>query len=417
MDSDLGVRSVPQSNGFNPFVAPHRENPFPFFSWSRAQAPVTYVPDPGVWLVTRYGDVVSVLSDPARFSSTMSIPDIDRDNPPEVLRILSRTLPTGFGAVQVDPPQHAPLRAVWRRLMRVSRIKAIQPRAREIAEELVASFAADGHADLVEQFCKPFVQRVLGTFVGNPPADTPRVASWNEDFIALLTPAGGGADKQDAAARFVDYNNYLLELIDQRRRDPREDLISELVHHPAASSGQYLDTVGMLNIIRSAYAAGTNTPIDAIGNAVLNLLAEGHWQRAGTDPAVIPALVEETLRRDSPHRGLMRVTTTDTELAGVHLPAEALVLPLLSSANRDETQFEAPDAFRPERPGMRRHVAFGHGIHLCIGAQLARVECRVALAVLTQRLPTLRLAEQFEPTHYPAWFFWGLETLHVTWNT
>ena len=158
------------------------------------------------------------------------------------------------------------------------------------------------------------------------------------------------------------------------------------------------------------------TTRNTITSTVHTLLTQReHWDTACAQPATIPALLEETLRRDAPHRGLMRRVTHDVELGGTKLSEGSLLLLLFGSANRDETRFTDPDEFIPNRSNIRDHLGFGQGTHFCIGAHLARAECRVALEALTARIPDMRLAENYTPQYDPAYFFRGLEKLHTVW--
>jgi cytochrome P450 len=398
---------------FDPFVEPHRENPFAFFSWARERAPVTYVPALGAWMISRYDDVVRVLNDTEVFSSQNALAVLDRDNPPEVLEILAGTVPIAPVIVHYDPPDHAPHRLLWRRLFRGARISALKPRMHQIAEELVDAFAGDGHADLVGQFARPHILRSVCALVGIPEGDHERVAAGDRSFLTLLVPNVDLAAKKQAAEQHVDYDRYLLDLLEQRRSHPADDMLTELaalIDNP----DEPFTVSDVLMLIRGIFAAGTHTPADAISATLLNALTtREHWERMLADPSVIPSMIEETLRRDAPHRGLMRLTTRDIELHGVHLPAGSVIFPMLGSANRDGDHFAEPDAFRPARDGVRTHVAFGHGPHDCVGAHLARTQARVALQVLTARLPDLHLAADFTPVHYQDWFFWGLDRLDV----
>ncbi|HEU5158144.1 MAG TPA: cytochrome P450 [Streptosporangiaceae bacterium] len=339
---------------------------------------------------------------------------LDRDNPPEVLEILSRTVPIAPVIVQYDGPDHAAHRLLWRRLFRGARVSALKPRMEQIAEELVDAFAGDGHADLVGQFARPHILLSMCAMVGIPEGDHERVTAGDRSFLTLLVPTFDVATKKQAAEQHVDYDRYLLGLLEQRRKHPADDMLTELaalIDDPDESFTE----ADVLMLIRGIFAAGTHTPADAISSTVLNTLRDRErWERMAADPSVIPGMIEETLRRDAPHRGLMRLTTRDIELHGVRLPAGSVIFPMLGSANRDGDHFDEPDTFRPARDGVRSHVAFGHGPHDCVGAHLARTHARIALNVLTSRLPGLRLAADFTPAHYQDWFFWGLDRLDVT---
>lgn len=399
---------------FDPTAEPYRENPFDFFSWARDNAPVTYVPALQAWMVSRYEDVVRVLDDTDLFSSQESLPVIDRDNPPEVLDILSQGVPVRPTVVQLDPPQHARRRAIWRRMLRGARISAHKPQMYQLAQQLVDTFASHGKADLVEQFAQPFILQSVCALVGIPESDHERVDAADRFYIMLMAPNVDAATKYQAAQQYVDFDHYLLDLLQLRRRQPVDDMLTELTglvddpHEP-------FDAADALMLVRSVFAAGTHTPVHAISAALHNTLTDRvHWQRILADPSAIPSMIEEALRRDAPHRGLMRTTTRDTQLHDVRLPAGSIIFPMLGSANRDSQHFREPDSFQPTRDGVRTHVAFGHGPHDCVGEHLARTQARIAFEVLTSRLPDLRLAPGYVAAHQPDWFVWGLARLDVT---
>jgi cytochrome P450 len=399
---------------FDPTAEPYRENPFGFFSWARHNAPVTYVPALRAWMVSRYEDVIRVLDDTELFSSHESLPVIDRDNPPEVLDILSQGVPVRPTVVQLDPPQHTRRRAIWRRMLRGTRITAHKPHMYQLAQQLVDTFAGHGNADLVEQFAQPFILQSVCALVGIPEGDHERVGSADRFYIMLMAPNVDAATKHQAAQQYVDFDRYLLDLLQLRRRQPVDDMLTELTglvddpHEP-------FDTADALTLIRSVFAAGTHTPVHAISAALHNTLADRvHWQRMLADPSAIALMIEESLRRDAPHRGLMRTTTRDTQLHDVRLPAGSIIFPMLGSANRDSQHFREPDSFQPTRDRVRTHVAFGHGPHDCVGEHLARTQAHIAFEVLTSRLPDLRLAPGYIPAHQPDWFVWGLARLDVT---
>jgi cytochrome P450 len=268
----------------------------------------------------------------------------------------------------------------------------------------------------VGEYAAPFVQTVINAIIGFPAEDDDRVQAWTDDFVLLWNPLAPVDGKVEAAHRMADYSRYLQALVEQRRTEPRDDLISDLVHGANGYPG--LPDESVQNIVRgAARIAGFDTTRDAITSTMLAMLQHPEVaERVRTDPArTIPKLTEEVLRRDAPHRGLFRITTRETELGGTALPAGAMCLLLFGSGNRDENVFPDPDAVDLDRPNVREHLAFGTGVHVCPGAPMARAEIRVALETLLYRLPGLRLADGYEPTYIASYFFRGLERLDVTW--
>jgi cytochrome P450 len=399
---------------FNPMGSPHREDPHLFYRAARAR-PVAFSPSIGAYMVSRYADLRTVIEDPETFSSKVAVPLI-YGNPPEVVEALrAGEVPETSMVVNEDEPEHAAMRRVFDAGFTGARVRAMVPRMRERAAELVDAFSRDG-ADLVDEYAAPFVQTVINAIIGFPAEDDDRVQAWTDDFVLLWNPLAPVDGKVEAAHRMADYSRYLQALVEQRRTEPRDDLISDLVHGANGYPG--LPDESVQNIVRgAARIAGFDTTRDAITSTMLAMLQHPEVaERVRADPArTIPKLTEEVLRRDAPHRGLFRITTRETELGGTTLPAGAMCLLLFGSGNRDENVFPEPDAVDLDRPNVREHLAFGTGVHTCPGAPMARAEIRVALETLLHRLPGLRLADGYEPTYIASYFFRGLERLDVTW--
>jgi cytochrome P450 len=399
---------------FNPMVSPHREDPHLFYREAR-QGPPRLSPTLGAYMVTRYEDLKTVIDDPQTYSSAAAVPKI-YTNPPEVVEVLKAGgVPETNAVVNEDEPAHHPIRRVFDAGFTGARVRAMLPTMRARADELVDGFP-DHHADLVAQYAIPFVQTVINAIIGFPPEDGEQIQIWTDDVNMLWNLLAPLEDRVASAHRMADYTRYLQALIDDRRANPREDLISDLVHGANGFPG--LSDEYVQNVVRgAARVAGFDTTRDAITATMLVILQNpGVRERVVADPArAIPKVTEEALRRDAPHRGLFRVTTRDTHLGGTDLPAGTPLLLLFGSGNRDETVFPDPDAVDPDRPNVRDHLAFGRGLHVCPGAPMARAEIRVALETLIRRLPGMRLADGYAPTYIASYFFRGLVSLDVTW--
>jgi cytochrome P450 len=399
---------------FNPLVSPHREDPHLFYRAARAR-PVQLSPTLGAYMVTRYEDLEAVIDDPDTFSSSVAVPKI-YGNAPEVVEVLREGgVPETNAVVNDDEPEHTPNRRVFDAGFTGARVRAMLPTMHDTAESLIDAFPAGG-TDLVAGYAVPFVQRVISAIIGFPPEDTARIQQWTDDQNTLWNPFAPVADQVAAAHRFVEYTHYMQALIDDRRAHPREDLISDMVHGANGYPGvpdEYTHTA----VRGAARVAGFDTTRDAITSTVLAVLQHPDIrERVLADPVkMIPRATEEVLRRDAPHRGLFRLVTRDTELAGVPLAQGSMLLLLFGSGNRDETVFPAPDDVDLDRPNVRDHLAFGRGLHVCPGKPMALAEIRVALEHLFARLPGLRLADGFEPVYIASYFFRGLERLDVAW--
>ncbi|MBV9919744.1 MAG: cytochrome P450 [Pseudonocardia sp.] len=398
---------------FNPMISPNREDPHLFYRLAR-QSPPRLSPTLGAYMVTRYDDLITVIDDPATFSSAAALPKI-YGNPPEVVEVLrAGDVPETNMVVNEDEPQHTPVRRVFDAGFTGARVRAMLPTMRARADGLIDSF--DGNtADLVAEYAVPFVQTVISAIIGFPPEDTEQIQIWTDDVNMLWNVLAPLDERVASAHRMVDYTRYLQALIDERRAHPRADLLSDLVHGDNGYPG--LPDEMVQNIVRgAARVAGFDTTRDAITATTLLILQNPDVRtRVLDDPAkTIPKITEEALRLDAPHRGLFRITTRDTTLGGTDLAAGTPLLLLFGSGNRDETKFPHPDEVDLNRRNVREHLAFGRGLHVCPGAPMARAEIRVALETLLHRLPAMRLSDGYEPTYIASYFFRGLESLHVT---
>lgn len=367
----------------------------------------------GAYLVSRYDDVRTVLEDPETYSSANALPDWTL-SPPQVLEAMGDAVPRGISVVNTDPPLHTAIRRVLRTAFSGERVVRLREPIRKTAEELVDGLVGDHRAELVSQYADRLVQSVANSAFGFPEEDFDRVARGCEVTVAMYNPLTPPEMKLQLKPEFVAYERYLLDLIADRRDKPRDDIVSDLVQ--GGEEGDLMSEADLVWTLRAFRVAGHDVTRDLLASTLLSMLSDRrHWDAAVADPAAIPALVEESARRDAPHRGLMRLTTEDTELAGQKVPAGTQLLLLFGSACLDDARFPAPDDYTPGRANIGDHLAFGGGPHVCPGANLARTEVRIAVETLTRRLPELRLADGYEPRYIPNPFFRGLAALDVAW--
>lgn len=378
----------------------------------------------GAYLVLRHEDVSAVLRDPATYSSALALGGpVCQTNAPEVVDALPDFLRTPVsGVVDADPPVHPRQRRVLHRAWAGERVDRLEPRVREIADHLAAGLAdglaGRGGGDLVAEYAQPLVGGVMGAAMGLDPADIPAVAGWGLDMAVLIRPESPMATveaKIEAARRLHEYTAWAEKFLAPRREGRYDDVIAVYVR--GEDGAEPLTEQEVLNTLLMHFVAGTVTTQHGIGTAAYEALRDRTlWQRLVADPDGAGAQAyEEALRYAAPHRGLMRITTREVELCGETLPPGAVLIPMLGSANRDEERFDDPAAYRPGEGHSRDHLAFGAGIHACVGARLARLEGRIALATLATRLPDLRLTDPDQPPAYvPDPFFHGLARLPVT---
>ncbi|WP_067464155.1 cytochrome P450 [Actinomadura macra] len=377
-----------------PFLTDHALHPSPQLTEARTgHAPVRVQPPYGApaWLVTRYEDARFVLSSPlfGRDHERAGIP-ADRISRVTPLEVTSETF------ASQDPPDHTRLRRFVFRTFTPSRVEALRPSTRRIADRLVDDMIEQGPPlDLFERFGLALPVQVICDLLGVPRSDRALFTSWSDE---LLDSTGS---TEQAAASVVEMNAYLAEQAAQRRRHPTDDLIGALVR--ARIEGDHLTDDEVKNLLRILLGAGHETTASQIPNFVFLLLSGDGYARLAAEPDLIGTAVEELLRYVPllTQGSLTRFVLTDIEIGGVLLRAGDQVLVELAAANRDAAAFDDPESMdlaRKDNP----HIAFGHGLHRCVGAALARMEMQVALATLTSRLPGLRLAQ---PADQIQWHF------------
>ncbi len=396
-----------------PVAGPDLENPHAYQAYLRKEAPVSYQPTLGMWVVARHDDICEALRDPARFSSEpMGV--FATELSPEALAIMAEGHSMGRSLVGQDPPFHTTLRRLLNRGFTPPRIALQEPRIRALTHELVDGFIGDGHADLVEQLAYPLPVRVILGMVGVPREDMELIKQWCNDLFALYFSRVPPAEQPAMCRSMVDYQRYIADLIEKRRKEPREDLASYLV--AAEPGGEALDAPDLFMAIGgSLVAAGHETTTSLIAAVVHFLLSHReYWEELQKDRSRIPAVLEEIMRYDSITHGMMRVATEDVVLGGVAIPKGARMLLLYMSGNRDEAQFPDADRFDPRRE-TQNHLTFGRGIHFCLGATLARLEVQIALEILLERLPEMRLVPEQDIERTSSLVLRGMKHLRVEW--
>jgi cytochrome P450 PksS len=309
-----------------------------------------------------------------------------------------------------DPPNHARLRALVSKAFTPRLIERLRPRIQRLADELLDVMALHGEADLIEAYAFPIPITVIAALLGVPAKDRDRFRTWTSTLTSAPPTA---AAVQRLASVVDDYVAYLRDLFEQRRRDPKDDLVTGLVQ--AEEAGDRLSEPELFSMASIILIAGHETTVSLIGVGTLRLLQHpDQLARLRADPELIRSAVEEILRHSGPvEAATERYAVDDVELGGVTIPRGELVLVTLASANRDAAHFPEPDALDLTRD-TRQHLAFGHGIHYCLGAPLARLEGQIAIGALLQRFPNLRLASPAESlTWRPGLVLRGLDHLPV----
>jgi cytochrome P450 len=267
----------------------------------------------------------------------------------------------------------------------------------------------------MERFAFPLPMTVVADLLGVPREDMPRVKAWHDDWMVLFTPGAPLARQLDAARSVVAYQRYYAALIEDRRARPRDDLTTALAE--ARVEGESFTMAEMISHMMILLSAGHETTTSLVGHLVMQLLRQPEqWRAIDAEPGLMGPAIEEAVRFYSPVQMEPRVTTQAVELGGVSLPRGARLHLLYGAANRDPEVFPDPDRYDIRREHPTRHVGFGWGIHFCIGAPLARLETRVALEVLRERLPGLRTSPGFAPEYVPDFYFRHLKHLKIAWD-
>ncbi len=391
-------------------------DPFPRLARARRDQPVFYSPDIDYWVVTRYADVKAIFRDHEAYTAANTItPIVPFSAAVQRLLAVGDYTPEPVLSNNV-PPGHTRIRSLVNRLFTPRRMKSFTPAIRAIAERAVSRIAAETPPlDIVAALTYEYPAYVLFHVLGVPAADVPRVKAWAGNRIKLYYGRPTPDEQIDMTRNLVPFWRYVVDLVAEKARQPGDDLTSDLIRLRAGD-----DSVLTLNEIASCMitllVAGHETTTAQINNALLHLLAErAHWEALCAAPERIPAALEEMMRYDPSVCAWRRLTAKASVISGVEIPAGANLLLMLHSANRDEAVFPEPDAVIFERPNLKDQLAFGYGIHYCVGAPLARLEMAILLETLTGSLPNMRLVAEQELEYTPNISFRGPAALHVTW--
>jgi cytochrome P450 len=400
---------------FNPMAPDQIENPYALYAQLRRERPVFHSPMFDLWVVTRYEDIAEVEKDPSRFSSVGAL-DARAEPHPSVRNILKQGYAQFLSLVQSDPPDHTRMRAVFGRALSPQRIAAMEPAIRATTNGLIDGFIRDGQGDLVQQFAYALPAFVICDLLGVPRADMQQLKGWSDDKTLLMSATAPIEQQVESAHGFIAMERYFKEKLQERGRKPREDLLTLLVPPSMGGTAPMSEQEAVCNAM-DLFSAGHETTTGLIGNGVWLLLSSPEQLKAvKEDPSLLPNAIEEILRKEPPVRGFFRQVLADTTLGGVSIPKGARLFILYESGNHDETQFSEPDRFDIRRADAKKHLAFGKGIHFCVGAALAKLEGRIAFEQLLQRLPNLRLRTDEPAVRRPYLMLRGFEHLPIAWD-
>lgn len=376
------------------------ENPYPVFRELREHVPVHWDASAARWIVTRYEDVSFVLKD-QRFSAARLIGDGDAP----VGMLLSRQM------LFMDPPDHTRLRSLFARAFTPGRMQSLQPEIERIVTDLLDKAQLfDGAFDFVPEIAIPLPVIVIAQMLGVPVDDRYLMRGWSVAFGKLIS--GRTLSEEESREAFdgvMAFAAYFRELIERRRKQPADDMLTDLI--AAEESGDRLSTQELIANLILLLAAGHGTTTHLLSNGLYALMQHpDQWRALGSDPAIAPSAVSELLRFDGPVQSTSREALEAVRIGETTVPAGAAVTVLLGSANRDERLYDQPDRLNLRRTGPRM-LSFGHGVHACLGAALARMETQIAFAELARRFPGCSLVSA--PVRIPSVTFRGLQSLRI----
>lgn len=380
---------------FNPFLAEMRADPYPVYRRLREEDPVHYSEVIRSWVLTRHADAVQVLSDP-RFSS-------DRTK----ARKYRGPRRADGGTFQTDPPQHTRVRSLVTKAFTPKVIESMRERVEAVVSGLLDTMDRSDEADVIDAFAYPLPMTVICDIVGAPASEHERFQRWGRALAPSLDHQFSG--RSGAPDGTADIGAFFVDLVAERRREPGDDLTSALLH--VTDGEDRLTDAEVIEVLVFLLFAGHETTVNLIGNGLLSLVRNrDELERVRTED-VGRTVVEELLRYESPAQIIARSVSEDTELDGHLLREGDAVVALLGAANRDPAVFRDPESLDVAR-SPNPHVAFGHGPHFCLGAQLSRLEGRVAIPAIVRRFPRLRPLSD-EPDWRPTVVLRGLRSLRV----
>jgi cytochrome P450 len=402
---------------------PLYQDPYPYFEYLRERGRVWREPHRGVVMVTGYEEAMAVYNDPATFSSCNTVAGpfadwpvpLEGDDISDVIERYRDELPFSDQLPSFDPPRHTAHRGLLMRLITPKRLKENEEFMWRLADRQIDEFLARGECEFIHEYANPYTLLVIADLLGVPEADH---ATFREELQGDRRPTTSGGAPAHKPLEFL-YDRFTT-YIEERRREPRDDVMTSLATAPFPD-GSLPEVEDVMLIAANLFAAGQETTARLLGT-MLRLIGERPelQQRLRDERDRIPNFVEEALRLETPLHAQFRLARVPTTVGGVDLPAGTTVMVLNGAANRDPRQFDDPDELRLDRPNGRQHLGFGFGIHTCAGAPLARAEARVSTERLLDRMADIRISEtahgpagahRYE--YSPIYLLRGLESLHL----
>jgi cytochrome P450 len=391
-------------SSFNPFDPAVQAQPFEYNDRLVAEAPVYREANTGLILVSSYARVNQVLCDHETFSNRFMLmmgSGAKAKVPDAVAEVMKGGYPPVDTMLTADPPEQRRFRSLVNKGFSMRRVGALAPRIEALTHELIDGFAKEGRVELRSKFAVPLPLTVIAEQLGVPRADLDKFKKWSDGFVAQLGGMATTEEQVEAWKLIVEFQKYFEKVLKDRAENPQADILSAVVNARVEGEAP-LDIAECLSILQQLLVAGNETTASSICHG-MRLLVEDPEQRAllREEPERIPNAVEEILRLSTPTANMWRVCIQDTELGGVEIPKGSAMLVRYSAANRDPAIFPDPHRFDVTRANAGEQLAFGAGVHFCLGAQLARMEMAKAFEALLERLPNPRIAQGSPPPEYP----------------
>lgn len=405
--------------------------PYPIFSALRDESPIHFSDKLGTWVCTKYEDIMEMLHDTDRFSSLM--PTGPRDGrsgfatameelaaDPSMAEYFQKFLANAANAavlLNADPPEHRRQRKAVNRAFRPTRLRGMEPMIEEVTSELIEEIVDKGECEFVSEFAVGLPMTIIAVALGVETDDLTTFKRWSDDLVMPVGNPDPTTEKvRDYLISLSEFNEFFGNLLQLRRQDPQEDIISDVA--TAEVNDEMLNEAEMLSMLQQFLVAGNETTTKLLTNLMHHLAEEdGLEERLREDPSLIDNFIEEGLRFEAPVGGLFRMAKEDTTVGETQLRKGDHIWLIFAAANRDPEMFSQPDTFSVDRENARDHLAFGHGEHFCIGAMLARLEARIAVEQILERLENIRLIDGRNNFEYEDTFVLrGLKELHIAFD-
>ena len=394
-----------------------QREPFAFYKALRKTAPVFKSDELNCYVVSRNTLIRDVLADHETFSNIDANSGfiINQEVAEEIRALRAKGYPQVPFLATNDPPTHTVYRKIFSEVLSRASMTALQPSIDELVEQLLAPMLTRGGGNFVGEFAELLPIMVIARMLGAPMERVADYKAWNDAYAAPLSGMLSPERELECAQLTLDYQQFFEAELEQRRIEPRDDVLTQLVQFEVPGENRLLDMPELLAAVQQLVVAGGETTTFTLGNGLLMLIQDpALLARVREDTNNLRVFIEEVLRLQSPSQGLYRIVLKDTEIGGVPIPKGSVVNVRIGAGNRDEAAFDAPDQLDLKRRAPTRHLSFGVGLHFCMGAQLARAELMTTFQRLLSHVQHLSLDEDAGGYDYfPSVFFHGLEKLHV----